>query len=152
MFGVSISTSRNLIGTDKLGLLCITEETHRSLAVKRQACTDKHLNLTQTISQCLLQEACNNRSKRPETCIIGSRACLPVSLVHSHSRRLQLSLPFLIVWSVFLRVTSGVLWPTASGHMPSKQLFHTTSTLSLHCCVFEDLYYDCVFCCKSNQR
>lgn len=58
---------------------------------KRQANTDKHLNLIQTISLCLLQEAHSDRSKRPGGCINGSRGCLPVFLVHSHYPWLLLS-------------------------------------------------------------
>lgn len=91
MVDVSICTSRSLIATDKLGLLCVAEETYRSVGGNRQAGADKHLNLIQTISLCLLEEAPNDRSKRAGGCINGSRGSLPVSLVHSHSAKLVLS-------------------------------------------------------------
>ncbi len=84
MLGESVCTSRNLIGTDKLGLLCIAEGTYRSVGGNRQANTDKHLNLIQTISQCLHQEARSDRSKRPGGRISGSGGCIPC-LFHSFS-------------------------------------------------------------------
>lgn len=95
MLGVSISTTRNLIWSDNLGLFWIAEETYRITAGNRHAKADKHLNLTQTISLCLLQEARCNRSKRPGSCISGSGACLPVSLDHSQSPLIAALPPFL---------------------------------------------------------
>lgn len=64
--------------------------TYRSVGEIRQTNADKHLNLIQTISLCLLQEAPNDRSKRPQACINGSRGSLLVSLVHYHYPRLLL--------------------------------------------------------------
>lgn len=80
-------TSRNLIVTDKLGLLFTAEEAEQSVGGNRQAGADKDLDLIQTISRCLLQEASSDRSKRPQGCIGGSGGCLAVSVVHSHPRR-----------------------------------------------------------------
>lgn len=90
MSGTTICTSRSLIATDKLGLLCVAEEMYRSVGGNRPANTDKRLNLIQTISRCLLQEAPTDRSKRAGGCINGSGGPLPISLVNSHSARLLL--------------------------------------------------------------
>lgn len=152
-----LGTSRSLIATDKLGLLCVAEETYRSVGGNRQANTDKHLNLIQTISLCLLQEAPNDRSKRPGGCINGSRGSLPVSLVNSHSARRVLSLPFSVSASQFC-----CEWPQGNfdlqtrAILPLSSCFTYLATFSLdQCCLSLRIcrvQWACVFCRKSSQR
>ncbi len=151
MLGVSVSTSRNLIGSDKLGLLCIAEETYRSVGGNRQANPDKHLNLIQTISLCLLQEACSDRSKRPWGCINGSGGCLPVSLDHCHSPRLLLC-PSLSL-SLLVNLAANDLRRTLTRSLRPCSLLVTVShhlaTLALYrCCLSVRIYTVSVLCRK----
>lgn len=143
----------NFIRTDKLGLLWIAEETYRTDWENRQANTDKHLNLIQTISLCLLQEAHSDRSKRPGGCINGSGGWLPVSLVHSHSPRL--SLPFSLSGPVKFAVNDlrrtlthslrpCSLWAAVSRHL-------ATPSLSL-CCLSLRIYAVSLCVLQGNSK